>query len=381
MTLHINWQPQHSETQSVMFQEWVSRAAAHDPDFRAKDRILYVRDFHARNTRKSQEAHRALIKYWGLAKILDAEHEASLYADPENTTRLVENIDAGDDTIWVRLATYKEACFQEFERLSKKFYPRFVLPRSDMRDKVCTLIATPSGMQLHVLASGFEKFHPENYSAAAVDGFKLVRESIESEQPPGRLILLDGPPGTGKTYFVRGLVEAAEAYFILIPSHAVSAIASPEIVPLLHQANSNRPGTPICLIVEDADRAVLPRMNDNMSEIAALLNMTDGILGESLNLFVLATTNAHKHEVEPALLREGRLLARIHVSELPASQASGLLKRLVPEAEDFSGDVKLSAVYAKARELGWKPPKKAVHKEPRRRRIRRRGHIEALAIK
>ncbi len=48
------------------------------------------------------------------------------------------------------------------------------------------------------------------------------------------------------------------------------------------------------LIVEDADECLVQRGSDNMSTIASVLNISDGILGSILDVRVLATTNAEK---------------------------------------------------------------------------------------
>ena len=52
--------------------------------------------------------------------------------------------------------------------------------------------------------------------------------------------------------------------------------------------------------------------------------MTSGLLGDSLNLRVIATTNMKKTEIDSALMRPGRLFDLIEFQELEYDQAQEL---------------------------------------------------------
>jgi hypothetical protein len=69
------------------------------------------------------------------------------------------------------------------------------------------------------------------------------------------------------------------------------------------------------------------REKNNNSAISILLNLTDGILGESLGIQIICTFNTHTQNIDPALLRKGRLMAMYEFKELSAGKATALLKK------------------------------------------------------
>lgn len=164
------------------------------------------------------------------------------------------------------------------------------------------------------------------------------------------------------TYLVRSLLACnPRAAFVLVPPHLVPEMASPEILPTLTAAKEEMDG-PIALVIEDADACLVPRdksgnvRDSNMNAISSLLNLGDGILGSVLDIRIIATTNAHEIQFDDAILRPGRLCKHAHVGPLPAQNAAQVLFRLTGQKLAFKKEATLAQVYAKARELGWKPP-------------------------
>ena len=87
-----------------------------------------------------------------------------------------------------------------------------------------------------------------------------------------------------------------------------------------------------------------------------MLNATDGILGEMMDLRILSTTNASHNEIEPALLRTGRVSAHVEVGQLSPEEAQNAyasLKGAKPCA--ITEKVTLAEIYALARDNGWDP--------------------------
>ncbi len=169
---------------------------------------------------------------------------------------------------------------------------------------------------------------------------------------------------------MRALIDAIKgAVFVFVPPGIVDFLASPELIPMLIQKkSSNYVDGPIVFILEDADNILVPRAKDNMSLISTLLNMTSGILGSMLDIRAVATTNSPKADIDPALLRPGRLSSHMTVGRLDTAKANAIFKRLtgkarIPKAaggnEPFSKETTLADVYLMAREHGWEPPKNA----------------------
>ena len=70
------------------------------------------------------------------------------------------------------------------------------------------------------------------------------------------------------------------------------------------------------LVVEDAEELISIRDGNRSSNISWLLNLTDGLLGEALKIKVICTFNTPLKNIDEALLRKGRLIARYEFKEL-----------------------------------------------------------------
>lgn len=200
----------------------------------------------------------------------------------------------------------------------------------------------------------------DNYPAEVLKAYDDAVIDLNTIAPKGRLTVFDGPPGTGKTFLVRALIDAIkDAVFVFVPPGIVDFLASPELIPMLIQKkSSNYIDGPIVFILEDADNILVPRAKDNMSLISTLLNMTSGILGSMLDIRAVATTNSPKADIDPALLRPGRLSSHMTVTKLDPAKANQVFARLTKKTKKvFDKEASLADVYLAARENGWEPPK------------------------
>lgn len=170
------------------------------------------------------------------------------------------------------------------------------------------------------------------------------------------LSIFDGPPGTGKTSYIRQLMlQLKESHrFYFIGSANLHLLRDPEFVDFWAMERRLHEEVSLVIILEDAENALMPRSRDNREEVSLLLNLTDGILGEFLRLQVICTINCSLRELDPALLRPGRLLAHRHFGRLDRRSAERLaehLKKPLPTAEDYS----LAEVFSGELEKASKP--------------------------
>jgi hypothetical protein len=155
------------------------------------------------------------------------------------------------------------------------------------------------------------------------------------------ITILEGPPGTGKTSYIRQLMRVLRPShrFYFIPSANFDVLRESEFVDFWAGERRRSEGRQLVVILEDAEAVLVPRQDDNRKEVSVLLNITDGILGEFLRLQVIATVNCGLDELDQALLRPGRLVARRHFGKMPVKQA-----RAVAEAKgiDWAEDDEVS---------------------------------------
>ncbi len=221
---------------------------------------------------------------------------------------------------------------------------------------------------LYMLKSDCDEFHfsaigtggrplrRENYAPSVLDAIDHLAFDIEAADPCGRIALLTGPPGTGKTHVIRGVLASAKrpCFVVLQAGDLVSFLDASPLSALTDFARREAKDRPIVLVVEDADGCLVPRGADNMSLISALLNLSDGLIGATFDIRILATTNARKVEIDPAILRPGRLCRRIDVLPLEPDHATQVLGGLLGTAprSAFRTASTLAEVYAAAREQG-----------------------------
>ena len=194
-----------------------------------------------------------------------------------------------------------------------------------------------------------------NYTPKVIEDYNFVIRDLNSESPSGRITIMRGTAGTGKTHLIRAmLLEVPDAMFVLISPEIVTNLAGPELLPLLMNYRGNATG-PIILILEDADKCLVARESTDMNSIQALLNLGDGILGSLLDMRIVATTNADEFKMDAAITRPGRLSKMLDVSALDLSTAKKVFERLLPNKafpKSIVNNMTLAEVYSLARNYG-----------------------------
>jgi DNA replication protein DnaC len=171
------------------------------------------------------------------------------------------------------------------------------------------------------------KFNPINYHPSVVTKYENIVEKF-SFQSTGKLLIMQGPPGTGKTSLIRSLLHDLKenSQFIFLPTNMLTQLVTPSFLPALIRESD--PEKSMILIIEDADDTLVERNGDNLGVISTLLNMTSGLLGDSLNIRVIATTNMKRTEIDSALTRPGRLFDFIEFQPLEYEQSQELYTSL-----------------------------------------------------
>lgn len=136
------------------------------------------------------------------------------------------------------------------------------------------------------------------------------------------LYLFHGEPGTGKSTYIKYLIYQLKKKVIFISPKMAGELDNVNMTTfLLNNRNS-------VLVIEDAEELIASREDIRNSNLSMLLNLTDGLLGESLGIQIIATFNTDIANIDKALLRKGRLTSIYEFTKLSIERTNALLNIL-----------------------------------------------------
>ena len=153
------------------------------------------------------------------------------------------------------------------------------------------------------------------------DDFAAVNDTIckrLSKNKDKGIVLLHGLPGTGKTTYLRYLIGKIKKRILFVSPGVAGDIMNPDFIQLL-VSNPNS-----VLVIEDAENVIADRKVSSNASVSNLLNISDGLLADFLNVQLICTFNNSLTMVDNALLRKGRLIAKHEFGKLSIEKAQRL---------------------------------------------------------
>lgn len=160
-----------------------------------------------------------------------------------------------------------------------------------------------------------------HYNENFKEAHQKILKNIRKQNTKG-LYLFHGEPGTGKSTYIKHLIHQQTKEVIFLSPKIAGNLEDFSLTNLLMNRKN------CILVIEDAEGLVVSRDNKHNSGLSFLLNITDGLLGDSLGIQIIATFNTDVRNIDKALLRKGRLTAMYEFKKLSVDRTNTLLEKL-----------------------------------------------------
>ncbi len=158
-----------------------------------------------------------------------------------------------------------------------------------------------------------------NYNDDFANADRMIQSFLNDEKRNG-ITMLHGKYGTGKSSYIRHLIKNVNKRFIYLPLNLMYEVSSPDILNFFSEYRDS------ILILEDCEELIKPRNGSNSGNQALvnLLNIGDGLLSDALAFKLICTFNADLKQIDPAIMRRGRLAVRYEFKPLSVEKAKAL---------------------------------------------------------
>lgn len=153
--------------------------------------------------------------------------------------------------------------------------------------------------------------------------YDAMNDVIRSDK--AGLIMFYGIPGTGKTSLVKTLInDNRDTDFIFVDTSVCESISDGLFLDFLQEHKNS------VIVFEDCEKLLFSRDEMVNESIGTILNLTDGIIAESMKIKFICTFNCDLAKVDKALLRKGRLSIGYEFKKLSLEKT----KAIYPDAKE-----------------------------------------------
>jgi hypothetical protein len=181
---------------------------------------------------------------------------------------------------------------------------------TDTEPNICQyLVYNKNMIRSHTINFGDFDYDPSGYNKDLPED--RICEFVKSDKEG--LVLLYGKPGTGKSTFIKHLMNSNSGVnFVLLDSSFLDQVSNNELIAFMEKHKG------AVYVLEDCEKALLRRERGGQN-VNTVLNLTNGILGSSFRTKFICTFNTDLNNLDQALLRKGRLFLKYEFTNLGKS--------------------------------------------------------------
>lgn len=207
-------------------------------------------------------------------------------------------------------STYIQVNYNDYKQAEKLL--EFVKPLPEDTDKIVTydlVVSTNTGFSTTECTSSrnIDIDVKKNYN----DDLPYDKYKEFCKKDGSGLALMYGIAGSGKTSLIKKLIyDCSNTNFYIMDFSMLQNIVSGQFLAFLLKLQN------AVIVMEDCEYILKRRDTHENPLINSLLNITDGLVGDALNIRFLCTFNAALTDIDEALLRPGRLKVKYEFKAL-----------------------------------------------------------------
>ncbi len=253
----------------------------------------------------------------------------------------------GTNNITVTLANSGKWTVDKLHALLKEL--GYTVGRDEVpEDKARVSFAMPSSNGVRIIEKKFDTLPLDsiaaNYSSEVVEQTRAAIELLKTA--PNGILILNGPPGTGKSFLIRAMLWEARKHKAPVvctpPQQFLTSMALlTDAIMTVGEDDDDYDyrGIPVSTTKPDGTLVVLEDIGELLTEsnvtthvdaTSNLLNFADGLLSLLANTLFVLSFNQDIGKINPALTRPGRCLGQITVEPLGWEQAQELTDLTLP---------------------------------------------------
>ncbi len=158
---------------------------------------------------------------------------------------------------------------------------------------------------------------------------EYIRDYLDSE---ACVLILIGPPGTGKTTFIKNIIHQSGGNAKVAYDEKV--LSGDDFFAMFIDGEDD------ILVMEDAD-SFLDSRQDGNTMMHKFLNVSDGLISTVGKKMIFSTNLPNINDIDPALLRTGRCYDTMEFRPLTRTEAQAVLDeiksdRVLPDGSEFT---------------------------------------------